>query len=206
LKRVQMKEYAADFKAKHGKTIRQTRPNPRRFATHCARCDEPVRWARSERAICRECYPAESRAKARRRAAARKLAKAAEGSASSWPWCQGVCATCGDYYVRHGASAGYCSKACNPRQVVGQYKGSKSWISRRRRLSIYERDEWRCQLCHAEVIPDLPPLDDWSATLDHIIPRSWGGTHESENLRLAHRWCNLVRGDESRAGVMEVFA
>ena len=33
-------------------------------------------------------------------------------------------------------------------------------------------------------------------TLDHIIPKSLGGTYELNNLVLAHQFCNSVRGDD----------
>ncbi len=65
------------------------------------------------------------------------------------------------------------------------------------RLAIYERDGWICQLCDGPVARDLGPSDLWGATLDHIECQSWGTPdHSPENLRLAHRWCNSVRGDE----------
>lgn len=70
-------------------------------------------------------------------------------------------------------------------------------VTRAERLGIYERDGWVCQICTDPVDPDLPPNDTWSATLDHITPRSAGGDDSPSNLRLAHRWCNSVRGDLS---------
>ena len=67
------------------------------------------------------------------------------------------------------------------------------------RAAIYERDGWVCQLCSDAVDPDLEPHDIWAATLDHIVCRSWTEEPDDspENLRLAHRWCNSVRGDET---------
>lgn len=67
------------------------------------------------------------------------------------------------------------------------------------RAAIYERDRWTCQLCFEPVDPDLGPSDAWAATLDHIVCQSWGEEpdHSPANLRLAHRWCNSVRGDET---------
>lgn len=32
------------------------------------------------------------------------------------------------------------------------------------------------------------------ATVEHLRPRAYGGGHDEENLRLAHRWCNEQRG------------
>lgn len=76
--------------------------------------------------------------------------------------------------------------------------GYKLNISRADRLAIYVRDGWTCGICCEPVDPELPSNDVWGATLDHIVPRSQGGTDGATNLRLAHRWCNSVRGDLRR--------
>jgi 5-methylcytosine-specific restriction endonuclease McrA len=34
-------------------------------------------------------------------------------------------------------------------------------------------------------------------SLDHILPRSLGGTHDSSNLRTAHLHCNSMRGADT---------
>lgn len=70
--------------------------------------------------------------------------------------------------------------------------------SRKRRLAIYERDGWVCQLCFDPVDSTLPPTDHWAASLDHIICQSWSERpdHSDANLRLAHRICNARRSDE----------
>jgi 5-methylcytosine-specific restriction endonuclease McrA len=35
-----------------------------------------------------------------------------------------------------------------------------------------------------------------AATIEHHLPRSKGGKNKIENLRLAHRQCNQVKGDK----------
>ena len=107
---------------------------------------------------------------------------------SKLPWV--TCPDCGDRRMSRSGGSPRCSDCYTPTV-------RKSWIGRARRQSLYQRDGWTCQLCTGPVDPELPPLDNWAASLDHIIPRSRGGDHSDENLRLAHRWCNSVRGDDT---------
>ena len=80
---------------------------------------------------------------------------------------------------------------------VKAHGSSGPWIHDRVREAVYERDEWTCQLCFEPVKPDSDPQSDWYPSLDHIIPQSKGGDHTMENLRLAHRWCNSIRGADN---------
>jgi hypothetical protein len=50
---------------------------------------------------------------------------------------------------------------------------------------------------------DLPHTDPMSATRDHVIPQSRGGSHDRDNLRLVHRACNSARGNR-KGGASEV--
>lgn len=65
------------------------------------------------------------------------------------------------------------------------------------RNMVYERDGGVCQICLGAVEFEEP--GPWSPSLDHIVPKSQQSgdiDNSTENLRLAHRWCNSVRGDE----------
>ncbi len=53
------------------------------------------------------------------------------------------------------------------------------------REKLLARDGKLCYWCGA-------PMDE--PTIEHLIPRSMGGTHRMSNLRLAHRECNMLRG------------
>lgn len=44
-----------------------------------------------------------------------------------------------------------------------------------------------CYLCGEPI-----PVEE--ATLDHVLPRSRGGTNQRDNQRWAHRRCNLLKG------------
>ena len=66
-------------------------------------------------------------------------------------------------------------------------------ISRKKRLRIYRRDKWVCQICMRPVNGRLKRNHPMSPTLDHITPFSLGGSDDFSNLRLAHNWCNVRR-------------
>jgi 5-methylcytosine-specific restriction endonuclease McrA len=66
-------------------------------------------------------------------------------------------------------------------------KGSK-WIGKVRRRRIYARDGHRCVWC-GRLAEKL--------TLDHVVPRSHGGTKENQNLVTACMPCNRLRGNAS---------
>jgi 5-methylcytosine-specific restriction endonuclease McrA len=65
---------------------------------------------------------------------------------------------------------------------------------------VFRRDEWQCRMpvcLHPDdeggraIDPDLyRTVSPWAPTVDHVIPRSRGGTGIRDNLRAAHRKCN----------------
>lgn len=63
------------------------------------------------------------------------------------------------------------------------------------RIDIYNRDKWICQICKKPVEKNLSFPNPKRASLDHIIPLSRGGTHESGNVQLAHLSCNTSKGN-----------
>lgn len=187
-------QYRAERRKRTG--LAQKRRTDREYLDAvCLGCAEPVKGAiRKDRPYHRACRERIERAARSREAAAKRLAHAALGTASSWVWVAGECAQCLTPFTRHGTPSRFCSKACR-RKTRGTWK-----IAMRDRLAIYERDGWTCQLCSEAVDRDLmatDPLNDWAPSLDHIEPQSWAliPDHSPKNLRLAHRWCNSVRGD-----------
>lgn len=68
-----------------------------------------------------------------------------------------------------------------------------------RPVDIYERDIWLCGLCLTPVDPDVSWPDPMSASLDHVLPLSKGGTHTYENVQLAHLTCNVSKGNRVAA-------
>ena len=59
-------------------------------------------------------------------------------------------------------------------------------------IEIFERDAWKCQLCHRKVNKKLKHPNPFSPSLDHIIPLSRGGAHSRANTQLAHLCCNVA--------------
>ena len=118
------------------------------------------------------------------------------------------CGSCGDYFVWDNrittSFAKYCSDACRTSAYYARralrdgidYHGRS--ISSAVRREVYERDGWVCQLCFEPVV-ETEKFGRWSPTVDHIIPRSMQlvPDHSPSNLRLAHNYCNAIRGDGS---------
>jgi len=67
---------------------------------------------------------------------------------------------------------------------MSKWNGAK-WITRKRRLSTYRRDNFRCVYCHRTE----------RLTLDHLRPRSIGGDNADKNIVTACKSCNSARGD-----------
>lgn len=87
----------------------------------------------------------------------------------------------------------YCTPRCK-RKATGR---DTKWISKAKRLEIYHRDGWVCQICFDPVPKDTWGVSEYSplqASLDHILPRALGGGNSPDNLRLTHILCNSLRG------------
>lgn len=56
-------------------------------------------------------------------------------------------------------------------------------------INLFQRDEAICWLCCGIVTHE-------TASRDHVIPRSLGGPNRMSNYKLAHKECNVLRGNE----------
>lgn len=75
---------------------------------------------------------------------------------------------------------------------MSRWGGRKVETLRRQVVATYGN---RCWLCHGPIDLTLRSPKAGSLTLDHVLPRSMGGDDDLENLRPAHRRCNLSRGN-----------
>lgn len=140
--------------------------------------------------VCRE-----AQARRMREYAARRRA---EGRPIQRPGDPHECDQCGAVFIARRdrrAQSRYCGIECA--KLAQGWDGSPSprfRVSPSFRASIYERDGWVCQLCGDPVDPDAAPRTRGYASLDHVVPRSHGGSDDPSNLRLAHMGCNADRG------------
>lgn len=58
------------------------------------------------------------------------------------------------------------------------------------RLDIFNRDGWVCGICGKGIDPLIKGRQSGAASLDHIVPVSFGGDDTPENVQAAHFGCN----------------
>jgi hypothetical protein len=58
---------------------------------------------------------------------------------------------------------------------------------------LANRDGPNCGICRYPVDFGAERTDEFRPSIDHIIPRSHGGSDDAENLQLAHLWCNQIK-------------
>lgn len=74
----------------------------------------------------------------------------------------------------------------------GQCQPRGRWIRPEKRLAIYLRDGFACLYCGSDLRGSVAS----DVTLDHLLPRSAGGTNDPTNLITACRTCNCTRGNK----------
>lgn len=110
------------------------------------------------------------------------------------------CMICGVAFSGRNHAAKTCSDECaRQRQLV------KAWDYQTRKrgafvetvvpTAIFERDGWRCHICRRKITPTRQWPHPRSATLDHLVPLSRGGTHEPANVATACLSCNSAKGN-----------
>lgn len=69
-------------------------------------------------------------------------------------------------------------------------------------IDVFERDHWTCQLCHRRVLRKAKRsvrtgrLHPRTASIDHIVPLSRGGSHSERNCQCACLRCNVRKGSK----------
>lgn len=131
------------------------------------------------------------------------------------------CRLCSQPFTPKYPAKIFCSQKC-----ATSYQRQQAWLrapettaalrARRRRSSekrralgerhekgrtqrICERDGWICQICREPIDPSFIPWRSRSASVDHVVPLSRGGSDDDANLRAAHQGCNSRRGNRADA-------
>lgn len=73
---------------------------------------------------------------------------------------------------------------------------TRSRVSKKKKREVFKRDGHRCVWCKSKY---------W-LTVDHIVPRSAGGTNELVNLQTLCKSCNEKKADRLPEGVHELVS
>jgi hypothetical protein len=170
---------------------RNDRRKAGRNAKCCAQCGVEFRATRQDQSYCSS--------RCRHRAKAARAPKPGRPSHRART-VVATCQSCGSDFSCTRRDAKFCSKCgrctesnlANARRRAARIRAVT--IAPVVKSDIYARDDWTCQLCGEPVRQDLYP-HPLSASLDHIVPLSKGGTHEPANVQLAHLRCNIRKGN-----------
>lgn len=123
-----------------------------------------------------------------------------------------VCPECGERFRSEHKVKVFCSDRCRDRAKDRKHRSRRdarkrggividSDISLRK---LIERDGLRCYLCGKPCdLNDYRMIGDHYfvagnryPTIDHVVPLAKCGTHSWGNVRVAHRLCNSIKGDQ----------
>lgn len=215
--RERQQDFTEKWKAKHGKTYSATyaENHPEKAARYrnvyrveCEICGN-VYMSSKPRArhcagVCSDIAKSNAWSDPRHKAK-RQLKKAAKGTKGRGRFTQGPCHQCGTPFMAPPGQKGarYCSPACHQKARDLRRKSRERGApgvppGTMARWQVYERHNFTCWLCDLPLNMEAHYLDDDAPTIDHVIALAAGGTHEDDNLRPAHRWCNAVKGDRDR--------
>jgi 5-methylcytosine-specific restriction endonuclease McrA len=81
--------------------------------------------------------------------------------------------------------------------LIARVKRAKPNQLSKHRQRLRKKAEARCALCGGEIEFGQDPPAPLALTIDHIVPRSRGGTNGVYNLQPAHFICNQQKGDRA---------
>jgi len=177
---------------RHRARVRHGRPSQLSAQQRILNPDEPT--LRPDTPVVRP------RPRSRRERAARKLANAARGQRPTHTWYQGTCAYDGTMFVSNAGPSGpkrFCSEACHRAENSARRRARKCGADRvrYRRIDIFERVDWMCNLCGGKTERGAPWLHPLEPVIDHVVPLGKRGADAPYNLACTHRICNAIKSD-----------
>lgn len=123
-----------------------------------------------------------------------------------------ICNHCGSLFYTASKKI-YCSNRCANRHH--EYKHSRQRIDNARKNGqvdytitldkLIKRDNNICYICNKECnlndytyINNAKVAGNYYPSIDHVIPLAKSGTHSWDNVRLAHRICNILKSDNTK--------
>lgn len=96
------------------------------------------------------------------------------------------------------------AKTCSA-ECAQQRQNVKAWNYQTRKrgafvevvipTEIFKRDGWRCHICRRKISARAKWPNPRSASLDHLIPLTRGGSHEPANVATCCLGCNSSKGN-----------
>lgn len=108
----------------------------------------------------------------------------------------GECAQCGtriDYLAPANGSSGRLTPVSKRLCDDCRHRSPSLYLSAR---ALRARDGDACCLCGLYVPEDAVKPHPLTPEVDHVLPISRGGTHDPVNLALAHKTCNIKKGNK----------
>lgn len=117
----------------------------------------------------------------------------AEGGCPNSAFAVGLCQP--HYHRSHRKSSPHVYDIARDRRAARKRASTPgapaAYVDRKR---IFSDSGWTCGICTEPIDPSLAWPHPGSASLDHVVPLSRGGTHTSENCQPAHLRCNIHKG------------
>lgn len=159
-------------------------------------CRHRHRYPR-RRATCAWCGIAFETARVNRRYCSSECGWRYRAAITAPSWRDGECVACGASYRTKQPAQIYCGYECREDGRRSRRRGRKFQrrVQKPVRQRVLARDSWTCYLCQRPIRRDLVWPHPLSASVDHVIPVSAGGSDDLSNLRATHWHCNAEKGD-----------
>lgn len=118
------------------------------------------------------------------------------------------CNECGNEYQTNSKAQRFCSSNCKTKynSRLKDLKRRKYYIDGDNTITLAKlinKEKNICYICQQECEPNDYTIDDKGTiisgnrypSIDHVMPLSKGGKHEWNNIKLAHRICNIKKSN-----------